>query len=154
MREIEKKLKQFVGGELFDLNLYRELLKIEKDEVLKTILSELVPIEEKHLEFWQKTVGISQPEISIFSKIKLKLFSALRRISGPAITVLIVEMIEIYGIKKYFSVWQEHKEASLAEKLKEILIIFWLVSLVSLSAWLVPSQWRLASFCLQNQKET
>ena len=122
MTEIErKKLRRFVDSEFFALTLFRELLKIERDDSLKAILSELITSEKKHLEFWQEITATVKPKLSIFSKIKLNLFLALRRIFGPAATILILEMIEIYGAKKYFLVWQKYKKTALAEKLREVL---------------------------------
>jgi len=122
MEDKEKRyLNQFVTSELFDLTLYQELLRIEKENSLKTILSELVEIEKKHFEFWQGVTGVSQPKLSVFLKTKLNLFLIFRKIFGPVATVLILEMIEIYGIKKYFLVWQKYKETPLGEKIKEIL---------------------------------
>ena len=116
-----KKLRMFVDSELFDLTLYQELLKIERDDSLKEILYELTTTEKKHLEFWQEITTLAKPKLSIFSKIKLNFFLVLRRIFGPAVTILILEMIEIYGTKKYFLVWQKYKKTALAEKLREIL---------------------------------
>lgn len=122
MEQAERKyLKQFVDGELFGLTLYQKLLNTEKDDSLRMTLSELIEIEKKHLKFWQEVTGVSQPRLRVFLKIKLNLFLLFRKIFGPSAAVLILEMIEIYGAKKYFLVWQKYKGTALGEKVREIL---------------------------------
>jgi predicted membrane protein (TIGR00267 family) len=115
-------LKRFVKSELFDLTLYEELLKIEKRDYLKNLLSQLIEIEKKHLQFWQKLTETSRSVLPLSLKIKLGLFLLLRKILGPLATILILETIEIYGIKKYFHLYEKYKNTSLGEKIREILI--------------------------------
>lgn len=44
-KEKERYFNQFVSNEFFDLTLYKSLLKIEEDELLRKTLSELIETE-------------------------------------------------------------------------------------------------------------
>lgn len=65
--------------------------------------------------------GIYQAKLSFISRIRLNLFLTARKVFGAQAAIIILEMIEIYGIKKYFDVWKQYQNSSLVNQVKEIL---------------------------------
>lgn len=106
--------------ELFDFTLYKRLLEIEKGELAK-LLEELVPTEEKHYRFWQKFFDLKIEKLNWSRKFKLRLIVLCRRLFGEKFTHLVLESIEIYGVRKYLLVWGNYKDAPLGAAVKEIL---------------------------------
>src|SRR3972149_6730565 len=56
-----------------------------------------------------------------FEKIKIFVLLSLARLSGSAGIHLILQAIEIHGIKKYLSVWETYKNDPLGKEIKNIL---------------------------------
>ncbi len=112
--------KELVAGELFDLTLYRMLRKRAQDG-MADLLDELIAVEERHLRFWKDFFGIERPELGIFLKTRLVIFSILSRVFGSAGISLILEAIEINGIRKYLQVWEIYKDEPLGKAVRQIL---------------------------------
>ena len=105
MTRADKKLgRRLILDELFDFTLYKRLLEIEKGELAK-LLAELVPTEEKHYRFWQKFFDLKIVKLNWPRKLKLRLIVLGRRLLGEKFTHLVLESIEIYGVRKYLLVW-------------------------------------------------
>lgn len=113
--------KKLVQDELFDLTLYRELRKKVRGEDAKELLDELIPIEEKHFSFWKEFFGISDVRLSGFKKFKLGFLVLFCRVFGNAGFSLILEAIEINGVKKYLQVWEIYKQQPIGDAVENIL---------------------------------
>ncbi|MBI2023883.1 VIT1/CCC1 transporter family protein [Candidatus Giovannonibacteria bacterium] len=116
----EKLSKKLVLDELFDLTLYRALARFAgKDE--KIILDKLIPVEERHFEFWKSFFGITEVYLNLGRKIRLKIITLFCRIFGQAGIHIVLEAIEIYGIKKYLNVWNHYKDEELGSAVRRVL---------------------------------
>src|SRR3972149_2688367 len=119
--KIDAKLgKTLVLDELFDLTLYKRMLAFAGTGE-KEILNKLIPIETKHLAAWQNFFKISSARLGFGREIKLFVLLSLARLSGSAGIHLILQAIEIHGIKKYLSVWEIYKNDPLGKEIKNIL---------------------------------
>ncbi len=107
--------------ELFDLSLYRVLRNISTDVEARNTLNELVVIETRHLAFWQKFFDMKLERLNPARRLKLWGFTWLCRLFGSTALHLVLEAIEIYGVKKYLSLWNAYKDQPLGEALKGIL---------------------------------
>lgn len=119
--EKNKKLgKELVLDELFDLALYKRLLAFAGPGE-REILAKLVPVETRHLNFWKTFFGIHDPKLNLSRKIKLNVLVVIARIFGKAGIHIVLEAIEIYGIRKYLNVWKNYKDKGLGDAVKNIL---------------------------------
>ncbi len=101
---ITKKLaRSLILDELFALLLYRRWHTIGSPE-LKSVLKELITIEEKHYVFWQKFLEYSIGKLDPFRKAKLILFVYITKIFGEGAIHLLLEAIEVNGVRKYLEV--------------------------------------------------
>lgn len=112
--------KKLVLDELFDLSLYREFAKSAKGEA-KKILEELIPIEEKHLAFWQEFFKIRESRLNLGRRIRLFIFARIGRFFGEVAIHLTLEAIEVYGVRKYLTLWRQYQGQPLGDAIKGIL---------------------------------
>lgn len=112
--------KSLVLDELADLTLYRRLAVFSQGDT-GALLKSLIPIEERHYRFWQRFFQIDVPVLDPFRQVKLWLLLAFCRVFGEAGTSLVLEAIEINGVKKYLSVWERFKDDPLGGAVREIL---------------------------------
>ncbi|OGF51990.1 hypothetical protein A3I27_01170 [Candidatus Giovannonibacteria bacterium RIFCSPLOWO2_02_FULL_43_11b] len=121
MIDLDKKLGQtLVSDELFDLTLYKRMLDFAGAGE-KEILNKLIPIETRHLAAWQSFFKIPTAELGLGRKIKLSILLLIARISGSAGIHLILQAIEIHGIKKYLAAWERYKNDPLGAEIKNVL---------------------------------
>lgn len=106
--------------ELFDLALYKNLHERESGEA-RVVLSRLIAAEERHVAFWQEVFGLQAERLDFSRRLKLTFCVFLRRMFGSGITSLMLEAIEIYGIKKYLLLWEHYRNTDLGEKVRRIL---------------------------------
>src|SRR3989338_3304493 len=116
----ESLARQLVLDELFDLTLYQKLHAVSGENA-KKILSSLIPVETRHLKFWQEFFNLKIVSLDFGRRAKLSLLTGVCRIFGAIGVHLILEAIEIYGVRKYLLVWETYKDTPLGEAVKEIL---------------------------------
>lgn len=107
--------------ELFDLSLYKILRDISTDTEARNTLDELVLIETRHLAFWQKFFDLKLDRLNVGRRLKLWCFAWLCRLFGSTAIHLVLEAIEVYGVKKYLALWNAYKDQPLGEALRGIL---------------------------------
>ena len=112
--------RQLVLDELFDLSLYRALRGIAKND-LRRILDELIPVEERHLAFWQKFFGLSLDRLDVGRRLKLAVLVAVCRTFGAPVMHLVLEAIEVFGVRKYLRIWQLYGDTPLGAAVREVL---------------------------------
>src|SRR5262249_17316458 len=95
-----KLARQLVLDELFDLSLYRSLRTVARGE-LGSILDRLIPIEARHFAFWKDFFKIDVDALDAGRRLKLWLLVLLCRLLGAPAIHLVLEAIEIYGVRKY-----------------------------------------------------
>ena len=97
--EPERKLaRSLVLDEMFDLELYKRLRAIA-DGGLARMLDKLIPIEVKHVNFWQEFFDLRVDGLDIGRRIKLALIAGLCRLFGRTAIHLVLEATEIYGLE-------------------------------------------------------
>ncbi len=106
--------------ELFDLTLYKSFRNLTKGDSQK-MLDELIQIETKHLAFWQEFFGLKLTSLNLPRRVKLHLLTLAGRLFGVVAIHLIVEAIEVHGIRKYLALWDTHGSDPLGVALKDIL---------------------------------
>jgi len=111
---------RLILDELFDLSLYKALREVAPGH-LRQILEELIPIETRHLRFWQDFFGLEIATLDRPRRVKLALLVAISRLFGASAIHLILEAIEVYGVRKYLTVWQRYEGGPLGEAVRGIL---------------------------------
>jgi vacuolar iron transporter family protein len=105
LEESDRKLaRRLVLDELFDLSLYQSLRVLATDE-LRVILDRLIPIERRHFAFWQDFFGLRVERLDLARRLKLQLIVLTCRVFGTSAIHLVLEAIEVYGVRKYLKVW-------------------------------------------------
>lgn len=112
--------KALILDELFDLSLYRAL-RDRFSGKLRAILDELITVETKHYAFWQDFFGLRLEKLDIGRKIKLRLLAWIGALFGETGVYLILEAIEVYGIRKYLTLWKLYRNTPLAEAVRTVL---------------------------------
>lgn len=118
----DPKLAQtLVLDELFDLSLYKALRQVTQPDVHHT-LDELITVETAHLAFWQKFFDLRLNELDFGRRMKLSLMIFVCKLFGSTAVHLVLEAIEVHGVRKYLAVWQEYQGRPLGEALRGILM--------------------------------
>jgi VIT1/CCC1 family predicted Fe2+/Mn2+ transporter len=118
----DPKLAQtLVLDELFDLSLYKALRDIAGGESRK-VLDELILVEAEHLAFWQKFFDLKLTTLDLPRRLKLQGMILVCRIFGSTAVHLVLEAIEVYGVRKYLTLWESYKGQPLGHALEGILL--------------------------------
>jgi VIT1/CCC1 family predicted Fe2+/Mn2+ transporter len=113
--------RQLVLDELFDLRLYKALRKVTLADVHQT-LDELIAVETAHLAFWKKFFNLHLDELDMGRRIKLSIIMFVCRVFGSTAVHLVLEAIEVHGVRKYLAIWREYQGQPLGEALRGILM--------------------------------
>jgi len=114
--------RTLVLDELFDLSLYRELRRISGDRDAQQTLDELIAVEIQHLAFWQKFFNLTLEHLDPWRRIKLQIMIMACRLFGTTAVHLVLEAIEVHGVRKYLALWREYQQQPLAAALRGILM--------------------------------
>jgi vacuolar iron transporter family protein len=118
---VDRKLaKRLVLDELFDLSLYQSLREVASGE-LRSILDQLIPIEARHLAFWQDFFDLHVERLDLARRLKLRLIVFACRLFGAPAIHLVLEAIEVYGVRKYLRVWTTYGNGPLGAAVRSIL---------------------------------
>lgn len=112
--------RQLVLDELFDLSLYVALLGVAKGDLTRT-LETLIPVEKRHYAFWQGFFGLKVHRLDWGRRLKLAVIVTLCRLIGAPAIHLVLEAIEIHGVRKYLRVWERYRNGPLESALREVL---------------------------------
>lgn len=113
--------RDLILDELFDLSLYKALRGVTQPDVHDT-LDELIKVETAHLAFWQRFFNLKLEQLDIGRRIKLSVMMLVCRIFGSTAVHLVLEAIEVHGVRKYLAVWRAYQGKPLAEALRGILM--------------------------------
>lgn len=113
--------QMLVLDELFDLSLYKALRVVTQPDVHET-LDELIKVETSHLAFWQKFFGLKLETLDLGRRIKLSVMMLVCRLFGSTAVHLVLEAIEVHGVRKYLAIWREYQGQPLGEALRGILM--------------------------------
>jgi VIT1/CCC1 family predicted Fe2+/Mn2+ transporter len=112
--------RRLVLDELFDLSLYRALRDVT-DGRLRATLDALIPTESRHFAFWQEFFGLRVTRLDVGRRIKLAVLILFCRLFGASAIHLVLEAIEVHGVRKYLQVWSRHGDAPLGSALRQVL---------------------------------
>ena len=114
--------RMLILDELFDLLLYKALQRISTDTESQRVLGELVTVEAQHLAFWQKFFDSRLTALDIGRRLKLQFMILACRLFGTTGIHLVLEAIEVHGVRKYLSFWAIYKDQPLGNALKGVLM--------------------------------
>ena len=112
--------RTLILDELFDLSLYRKLHSICEPELQK-VLEELAAVEVRHFAFWQDFFQLELPNIGRLRRLKFWFIVLVCRIFGAPAIDLVLEAIEVYGVRKYLDVWERYKSGPLGKAVRGVL---------------------------------
>ena len=112
--------RNLILDELFDLTLYKRLGSFATGDT-KTMLGELIIVEEKHLQFWKTYFNLSIDRLDFKRRAKLAILILASRLFGETGIHLVLEAIEIHGIRKYLDLWEHSKGTGLEAGIRTIL---------------------------------
>lgn len=112
--------RSLVLDELLDLSLYRRLRRFTPSE-LHPMLDELITVEERHFTFWRTFFGLDAHRLDARRRLKLGFLTLVCRLFGAAAVHLVLEAIEVHGVRKYLSLWERHRGTPLGDALSGIL---------------------------------
>jgi VIT1/CCC1 family predicted Fe2+/Mn2+ transporter len=114
--------RQLVLDELFDLSLYRELRTIAAGGIA-VVLDELIQVETRHVAFWQHFFAMEAlTALDGGRRFKLRALVAACRVLGAGAIHIVLEAIEVHGVRKYLRVWDRYKDGPLGSAVREILL--------------------------------
>ena len=113
--------RQLILDELFDLSLYTALRDLTEGDVRK-VLDELIQVETTHFVFWQVFFNLTLPTLDFPRRLKLRLIILTCRLFGTPAVHLVLEAIEVYGVRKYLTLWTHYKDGPLGAAVKDILV--------------------------------
>lgn len=116
-----KLARTLILDERFDLSLYKALREIT-DRDSQKVLDELILVETEHLAFWQRFFDTKLTALDFGRRFKLRFMILVCRLFGTTAIHLALEAIEVYGVRKYLSLWKAYKDQPLGEALKGILV--------------------------------
>ena len=114
--------RDLVLDELFDLSLYQALHDISTDEDSRATLHELIKVETQHLAFWKKFFAQKPDRLDWGRRLKLQIMLLACRLFGTTGIHLVLEAIEVHGVRKYLALWKEYQQQPLGEALRGILM--------------------------------
>jgi len=113
--------RQLVLDEIFDLSLYHSLRKIASG-ALRDVLDELIRVETRHVAFWQQFFGLKElTTLDLGRRLKLAVLIAVCRLFGAGGIHVVLEAIEVHGVRKYLTVWDRYKDGPLGAAVRDVL---------------------------------
>lgn len=113
--------RTLVLDELFDLQLYAKFFSMSSDAHTKKLFKELMHVETAHLQFWKDFFKSDIQKLNMWRAVKFHTIVFIVKIFGDRGAYLVLESIEIYGIKKYLNLWKHYKGTDFAHKIEKIL---------------------------------
>ena len=113
--------RRLVLDELFDLSLYRALRAFAPPALQRT-LDALIPVETRHFTFWQEFFGLHVSRLDVGRRFKLAVLVLVCRLFGAPAIHLVLEAIEVHGVRKYLQVWHRYRnDERLRAALRDVL---------------------------------
>lgn len=112
--------RQLILDELFDLSLYKKLREISGPELHQT-LDALIKVEAGHLAFWKDLFKVEISKLDFARRFKLQMLVLVCWLFGAPAIDLILEAIEVYGIRKYLTLWKQNRDNPMGKAVQWIL---------------------------------
>lgn len=110
-----------VLDEMADLALYRNYHQLVRHPELVRVFSQLIEAEEGHVAFWKKRTGLHPARLDRVRAAKIWSLTLFGRVFGVSGILLVLEAIEVHGIRKYVSLWESLPEGDLRDGVRLIL---------------------------------
>jgi len=121
MNAPDRLARLLVLDEIFDLSLYKRLRGVARGG-LRDVLDELIRTETRHVAFWQEFFGLpGLVRLGIGRRLKLAALVAVCRLFGNAGIQVVLEAIEVHGVRKYLAVWDRYKDGPLGVAVRQVL---------------------------------
>jgi VIT1/CCC1 family predicted Fe2+/Mn2+ transporter len=112
---------QLVLDEIFDLALYRALRGVARGPQ-REVLDELIEVETQHVAYWQRFFSLEAlTTLDPGRRLKLALLTATCRLFGAGAIQVVLEAIEVHGVRKYLRVWKRYRDHPLGGAVRGIL---------------------------------
>jgi VIT1/CCC1 family predicted Fe2+/Mn2+ transporter len=113
--------RQLILDEIFDLALYQALREVARGD-LRGILDELIAVETRHVAFWQEFFGRHDlTSLDAGRRLRLVSLIAACRLFGSGAIHIVLEAIEVHGVRKYLRVWDRYKDGPFGAAVRGIL---------------------------------
>ena len=113
--------RQLILDEIFDLALYEALREIARGK-LSGVLDELIAVETRHVAFWREFFGREDlAALDLGRRLKLFALIAVCRLFGSGAIHVVLEAIEVHGVRKYLRVWDRYKDGPFGAAVRGIL---------------------------------
>lgn len=112
--------QRLVRDEMFDLALYQALLRFAKGDLART-LALFIATEIRHVRFWRQFFDVGEVQLGIARTCQLWFLVGVARVGGQSVIALMLEAIEVHGVKKYLTLWQEAKDEDFRLAIRKIL---------------------------------
>lgn len=110
-----------VLDEILDLSLYQALRDSARGR-LREMLDELIRVETRHVAFWKDFFGLQDlTRLDLGRRVKLAGLTAACRLFGSTAIHVVLEAIEVHGVRKYLRVWQRYENEPLGAAVRGIL---------------------------------
>ena len=121
MEPPDRLARQLVLDEILDLSLYKRLRAVARGG-LREVVDELIRTETRHVAFWHEFFGLQAlVGLDPLRRLKLGALAALCRLSGNAGIQVVLEAIEVHGVRKYLAVWDRYRDGPLGGAVRQIL---------------------------------
>ncbi len=110
-----------VLDEMADLALYERFRQAASQPELVRLFDRLILEEKKHVAFWAKKMDNAPARLDIGRSLKVGVLAGFGRLLGVSGTLLILEAIEVHGIRKYLDLWSSLSDEELRTGLLSIL---------------------------------
>ena len=110
-----------VLDELADLTLYENFrTRVTQPELIR-LFDHLILEEKKHVAFWKKKVTPAPTSLDLVRRMKVGALTLFGRMFGIPGMLLVLEAIEVHGIRKYLDLWVSTTETTLRADVMSIL---------------------------------
>lgn len=110
-----------VLDELADLTLYENFRKRVIQPELIRLFDHLILEEKKHVAFWRKKAPHAPISLGFVRLAKVELLTFFGKLFGIPGMLLVLEAIEVHGIRKYLDLWVSTTESTLRADVMSIL---------------------------------
>jgi VIT1/CCC1 family predicted Fe2+/Mn2+ transporter len=113
--------RRLVLDEIFDVSLYRALRGVAQGPQ-RDILDALIVVETQHVAYWQRFFALEKlNRLDLGRRLKLRVLEAVCRLFGAGAIQVVLEAIEVHGVRKYLRVWKQFRDHPLGGAVRGIL---------------------------------
>lgn len=110
-----------VLDEMADLALYQRYRAFVAQPELIRLFDRLITEEEKHVAFWRKRAKEAPTRLNAARSLKVWCLGVFGRTFGVSGMLLVLEAVEVHGIRKYLDLWTSSRDIAFRKDIKAIL---------------------------------